>query len=152
MNDAVSPSRPLLFTPLTIRGITLPNRTVVAPMVQYRARDGIPGEFHFVHLGKFALGRFGIVMTEATSVEARGRVTHGCPGIWSDEQVPAWRRIADYIRAEGSIPAMQLAHAGRKAATHRAQENTRPYDADEAWPVVGPTTQPTSAGTTCRTR
>lgn len=148
MNDASSPapSRPLLFTPLTIRGITLPNRTVVAPMVQYRARDGIPGDFHFVHLGKFALGRFGTVMTEAISVEARGRVTHACPGIWNDEQVPAWRRIAGYIRAEGSVPAIQLAHSGRKGATHRAQENTRPYDAKDAWPVVGPTTEPTSAG------
>jgi 2,4-dienoyl-CoA reductase-like NADH-dependent reductase (Old Yellow Enzyme family) len=148
MNDAASPSpaRPLLFAPLAIRGITLPNRTVVAPMVQYRARDGIPGDFHFVHLGKFALGRFGVVMTEATAVEARGRVTHACPGIWNDEQIPAWRRIADYIRAEGSVPALQLAHSGRKGATHRAQENTRPYDVKDAWPIVGPTTEPTSAG------
>ncbi len=61
-------------------------------------------------------------MTEATAVEPRGRVTHGCPGIWGDEHVPAWRRITDYIRAEGSVSAIQLAHAGRKAATHRAQE------------------------------
>ena len=83
MNDATSlcPARPLLFTPLTIRGITLPNRVVLAPMVQYRSHDGIPGDFHFIHLGKFALGRFGTVMTEATAVEARGRVTHACPGI-----------------------------------------------------------------------
>ena len=152
MNDAATPARPLLFTPMTSRGITLPNRTVLAPMVQYRARDGIPGDFHFVHLGKFALGRFGIVMTEATAVEARGRVTHACPGIWEDAQIAPWRRITDYIRAEGSVPAMQLAHAGRKAATHRAQENTSPYSAADAargmpaWPVAGPTTQPTSAG------
>ena len=146
MNDAIQTPRPLLFTPLTIRGITLPNRTVVAPMVQYRARDGIPGDFHLVHLGKFALGRFGIVMTEATAVEPRGRVTHACPGMWSDEQGTAWGRIVDYIHAEGSVAAMQLAHAGRKGATHRAQENTRPYDAADAWPVVGPTTEPTSAG------
>lgn len=139
MNDAASVSRPLLFTPMTIRGVTLPNRTVLAPMVQYRARGGVPGDFHMVHLGKFALGRFGIVMTEATSVEARGRVTHGCPGIWDDLQIPAWKRITDYIRAEGSVSAMQLAHAGRKAATHRAQENTDPYPPEMAWPVVGPT-------------
>ena len=90
MNDATAHARPLLFTPMTIRGVTLPNRIVLAPMVQYRAHDGIPGDFHFVHLGKFALGRFGVVMTEATSVEPRGRVTHGCPGIWGDEHVPAW--------------------------------------------------------------
>ena len=152
MNDASPPPRPLLFTSMTLRGITLPNRAVLAPMVQYRARDGVPGDFHFVHLGKFALGRFGIVMTEATAVEPRGRVTHACPGLWDDAQIAPWRRITDYIRAEGSVPAMQLAHAGRKAATHRAQENTLPYNAADAarglpaWPVVGPTTQPTSAG------
>ena len=142
MNETTKP----LFTPMTIRGITLPNRIVLAPMVQYRARDGIPGDFHFVHLGKFALGRFGTVMTEATAVEPRGRVTHECPGIWNDAQTLAWKRIAGNIRAEGSVPAIQLAHAGRKAATRRAQENTTPYDAASAWPVVGPTTQPTSAG------
>ena len=79
----------LLFTPMTIRGITLPNRIVLAPMVQYRARDGIPGDFHFVHLSKFAPGRFGTVMTEATAIEPRGRVTHECPGIWNDEQTVA---------------------------------------------------------------
>ncbi len=144
MSDMIS--RPKLFTPLTLRGITLPNRTVVAPMVQYRARDGIPGDFHFIHLGKFALGRFGVVMTEATAVEARGRVTHQCPGIWNDSQIAPWRRIADTIRAEGSVPAIQLAHAGRKAATHRAMEDTAPYGPDQAWPVVGPTTAPTTAG------
>ena len=152
MNDASPPPRPLLFTSMTLRGITLPNRAVLAPMVQYRARDGVPGDFHFVHLGKFALGRFGIVMTEATAVEPRGRVTHACPGLWDDAQIAPWRRITEYIRAEGSVPALQLAHAGRKAATHRAQENTLPYNAADAarglpaWPVVGPTTQPTSAG------
>ncbi len=139
-------SRPLLFTPMTVRGITLPNRTVVAPMVQYRSRDGIPGDFHFIHLGKFALGRFGTVMTEATAVEPRGRVTHQCPGIWNDEQTAAWRHIARYIRAEGSVPAIQLAHAGRKAATHRAMEDTAPYGPDQAWQAAGPTTQPTSMG------
>lgn len=154
MDANVSPAtdRPLLFTPLTIRGVTLPNRTVLAPMVQYRALGGVPTDFHMVHLGKFALGRFGVVMTEATAVEARGRVGHGCPGIWLDDQIPAWRRITDYIRREGSVPAMQLAHAGRKAATHRAIDGGKPYDAIDAdnglpaWPVVGPTTEPTGPG------
>ncbi len=153
MNDAaLSQSRPLLFTPMTIRGITLPNRTVLAPMVQYRSTQGAPGDFHLVHLGKFALGRFGIVMAEATAVEARGRVSHGCPGIWSDDHIQAWKRITSYIKAEGSVPALQLAHAGRKAATHRAQEGTAPYTAEDAkrglpaWDVVGPTTEPTAPG------
>jgi 2,4-dienoyl-CoA reductase-like NADH-dependent reductase (Old Yellow Enzyme family) len=144
------PARPLLFTPLTIRGVTLPNRVVLAPMVQYRALGGLPTDFHMVHLGKFALGRFGTVMTEATAVEARGRVGHGCPGIWHDDHIPAWRRITDYIKREGSVAAIQLAHSGRKGATHRAHENTKPYDAADAanglppWPVVGPTTEPPS--------
>jgi len=146
MTSASATERPLLFTPMTIRGITLPNRVVLAPMVQYRSRDGVPGHFHMVHLGKFALGRFGTVMTEATSVEPRGRVTDACPGIWNDDQVAAWKAITGYIKAEGSVPAIQLAHAGRKAATHRAQEGTAPYPDDRAWPVVGPTTEPTSAG------
>ena len=146
MNDATTPSRPLLFTPIKIRGAMLPNRTVVAPMVQYRARDGIPGGFHFAHLAKFALGRFGAAMTEATAVEARGRVTHQCPGIWNDAQSHSWARTATYIESEGSVPAIQLAHAGRKAATHRAMENTAPLDPKDAWPAVGPTTEPASAG------
>ena len=139
MNDAVtSNERPLLFTPLTLRGIVLPNRAVLAPMVQYRARDGIPGDWHLMHLGKFALGRFAVAMTEATAVEPRGRVTHECPGIWNDTQTEAWRRIVELIRAKGSVPAIQLAHAGRKAATHRAQEGKAPYAPDRAWPVLRP--------------
>jgi len=157
MNTNVAPGRdpgdrPLLFTPITLRGITAPNRAVLAPMVQYRARDGIPNDFHLVHLGKFALGKFGVVMSEATSVEPRGRVSHGCPGIWNDAQITAWRRITDCIRAEGSVPAMQLAHAGRKAATHRAIDGGHPLDAADAargfpaWDIVGPTTQPTAPG------
>src|ERR1700759_376708 len=146
MNDAVASATPMLFTPMTIRGVTLPNRIVLAPMVQYRASNGVPGDFHVVHLGKFALGRFGTVMTEATAVEPRGRVTHECPGIWSDEHIPAWRRITDYLRTEGSVPAIQLAHSGRKGANHRAQENTKPYSPYKAWLVVVPTAEPTSAG------
>ncbi|HXT79659.1 MAG TPA: NADH:flavin oxidoreductase/NADH oxidase, partial [Acetobacteraceae bacterium] len=131
-NPSPGPDRPLLFTPLTLRGITLPNRAVLAPMVQYRAQDGVPLDFHMAHLGKFALGRFGVVMTEATSVEPRGRVTHACPGIWNDTQAAAWKQIARFIRDEGSVPAIQLAHSGRKGATHRAQEGTAPYSADDA--------------------
>jgi 2,4-dienoyl-CoA reductase-like NADH-dependent reductase (Old Yellow Enzyme family) len=139
-------SRPLLFTPLTLRGVTLPNRTVLSPMVQYRACDGIPGEFHRAHLGQFALGRFGVVMTEATAVEPRGRITLGCPGIWNDEQVSAWQPITRFIRSQGSVPGIQLAHGGRKSATRRAQDNNTPYGPEEAWPVVGPTAEPFAPG------
>lgn len=139
-------SLPLLFTPMTLRGITLPNRAVLSPMVQYRAKDGIPSDFHQVHLGQFALGRFGVVMTEATAVEARGRITLGCPGIWNDEQVAAWQPITRFIRSQGSVPGIQLAHGGRKSATHRAQENNTPYGPADAWPVVGPTAEPFALG------
>ncbi|HEY8289688.1 MAG TPA: NADH:flavin oxidoreductase/NADH oxidase [Acetobacteraceae bacterium] len=151
-NPTPGPDRPLLFTPLTIRGVTLPNRAVLSPMVQYSAKDGVPTDFHMAHLGKFALGRFGVVMTEATSIEPRGRVTHACPGIWNDAQAAAWKRIAGFIRGQGSVPAIQLAHAGRKGATHRAQEGTAPYSPEDAarglpaWEVVGPTTEPTAPG------
>jgi len=114
-------------------------------MVQYRAKDGVPSDFHMVHLGKFALGRFGIVMSEATAVEERGRVSHQCPGLWNDAQTQGWKRVVDYIHHEGSLAAMQLAHAGRKASTHRAIDGTPPYTAADAarglppWPVIGPT-------------
>jgi len=144
--------RPLLFTPLSIRGVTIPNRCVLAPMVQYRAKEGVPTDFHMVHLGKYALGRFGIVMTEATAVEARGRVGYGCPGIWNDAQVAGWKPIVNFIKGEGSVAAIQLAHAGRKASTHRAIDGTNPYTAEDAargmagWTPVGPTTEPTGAG------
>jgi len=147
MNDAtISPSRPLLFTPLTLRGTTLPNRIVLSPMVQYRARDGIPGDFHMVHLGKFAMGRFGVVMAEATAVEARGRITLGCPGIWNDQQIAAWKRITHFIHAQGGMAGLQLAHGGRKSATARAQDNNTPYGPADAWPVVGPTDAPFAPG------
>jgi 2,4-dienoyl-CoA reductase-like NADH-dependent reductase (Old Yellow Enzyme family) len=131
---------------MTIRGVTLPNRAVVSPMVQYRAPAGVPGGFHMVHLGKFALGRFGVVMAEATAVEPRGRITLECPGIWNDEQAAAWKRITDFIRGEGSVPGIQLAHAGRKAATQRAQDNSTPYGPADAWQVVGPTGDPFARG------
>ena len=91
-------------------------------------------------------------MNEATAVEARGRVSHGCPGIWNDAQVTGWKRVTDYIRREGSISAMQLAHAGRKASTHRAIDGTHPYSAADAtrglvpWDIIGPTGDPTGPG------
>lgn len=145
-------ARPLLFTPLPLRGVVAPNRIVLAPMVQYRAKEGVPTDFHLVHLGKFALGRFGIVMNEATAVEARGRVSYGCPGIWNDDQMRGWKRVVDYIHREGSLAAMQLAHAGRKASTHRAIDGTHPYTAADAakgltpWDIIGPTGEPIGPG------
>lgn len=143
---------PLLFTPLTLRGLTARNRLVLSPMVQYRARDGMPNDFHLVHLGRFAQGRMAIVFTESTAVEPRGRVTHRDCGIWNDAQLHAFRRITDYIRLEGSLSAIQLAHAGRKASAARAMDGGGPLPpADLAagftpWQVVGPASEPVGEG------
>ena len=106
-----------LFTPLTLRGLTLPNRLVVAPMCQYSVTDGFVGDYHLVHLGRFALGGFGLVVVEATGVTAEGRISHGDVGLWSDEHVPGLARIADFLHASGSAAGIQLAHAGAKAST-----------------------------------
>jgi 2,4-dienoyl-CoA reductase-like NADH-dependent reductase (Old Yellow Enzyme family) len=107
-------------------------------MVQYKAKHGKPGNFHLVHLGQFALGRFGVVMTEATAVEANGRITHQCTGIWDDAHISSWKRITSFIKEQQSIPGIQLAHSGRKGALRTAFEGGLPYDSHETWPLVGP--------------
>jgi 2,4-dienoyl-CoA reductase-like NADH-dependent reductase (Old Yellow Enzyme family) len=141
--------RPLLFTPLTLRSVTLPNRVVIAPMVQYRAKpDGLANDFHMAHLAKFALGKAGTVFTEAVAVEPRGRVSHGDLGLWDDAQIAPLRRITDYIRSEGCVPAVQLAHGGRKASGQPAMDGGGPVGPAEIarglqpWPTVGPTSEP----------
>ena len=133
-----------LFTPLTIRGVTLPNRIVVSPMAQYSAQDGMVTDFHFAHFAKFALGGAGIVFTEAAKVERRGLGTVGDMGIWKDEHIGPLQRITDFIRSQGAIPAIQLNHAGRKAGTYKPWEGFGSLDrsvpvAGEAhWQVIGP--------------
>ena len=143
--------RPLLFTPLRVAGATLANRVVISPMVQYRAgADGTPNDYHLVHLGRFALGRAAMVFTEATAVEARGRTTPADCGIWDDAHVAAHRRIADFIKAEGSIPAIQLAHSGRKASGQTVPDGGGPMGPAEfargwqPWPIVGASALPTT--------
>ncbi|MBA2639419.1 MAG: NADH:flavin oxidoreductase/NADH oxidase [Nocardioidaceae bacterium] len=106
-----------LFEPLTLRDVTFANRAWVAPMCQYSAVDGQPQDWHLVHLGALAAGGAGLVMTEATSVTPQGRISPADTGIWTDEQIPAWRRITDFIRSQQTVPGIQLAHAGRKAST-----------------------------------
>lgn len=143
---------PLLFSPLTLRGVTLKNRVVISPMCQYSAKDGFPNDWHFVHLGKMATGGAGLIFTEAAAVEPNGRITHGDIGIWSDEQIPAYRRITDFIRANNAVPAIQLAHAGRKASMQRPWHGNGPInDSDRArgedvWRVVGPSALPMDTG------
>ena len=111
-----------LFTPLTLRTVTLRNRIGVSPMCQYMAHNGHATDWHLVHLGGLATGGAGLVMAEATAVSPEGRISPYDLGLWDDAQVPALRRITDFIAAQGAVPAIQLAHAGRKASTHRPWE------------------------------
>ncbi len=145
-------STPALFAPLTLRGLTLPNRLVVAPMCQYSVTDGLVGDYHLAHLGRFALGGFGLVVVEATGVTPEGRISHGDVGLWSDEHVPGLARVAEFLRAHGAAAGIQLAHAGAKASSLRpldgggpvTPENTRP--GEQPWPTVSASAVPAGPG------
>ncbi|CRK60428.1 NADH:flavin oxidoreductases, Old Yellow Enzyme family [Alloactinosynnema sp. L-07] len=133
----------MLFTPLTLRSVTLPNRIAVSPMCQYSARDGLPNDWHLVHLGSRAVGGAGLVIAEATAVDPAGRISPEDTGLWSAEHRDAWRPIAGFIAAQGSVPGIQLAHAGRKASTYSPFTGSGGVaDADGGWTPVGPTTEP----------
>ena len=106
-----------LFSPATLRGLTLRNRTVIAPMCQYSAQDGFANDWHLVSLGRFAIGGFGLIIVEATGVTAEGRISYGDLGLWKDEQIAPLKRVVDFIHAQGAAAGIQLAHAGRKAST-----------------------------------
>jgi 2,4-dienoyl-CoA reductase-like NADH-dependent reductase (Old Yellow Enzyme family) len=109
-------------------------------MCQYSSVDGLPNDWHLMHLGQFAAGRAGLVMTEATAVVPEGRISPQDTGIWNDEQAGAWRRVADFIHAQGSATGMQLGHAGRKASTQRPWEGRATVPVEEGgWQSVGPT-------------
>jgi 2,4-dienoyl-CoA reductase-like NADH-dependent reductase (Old Yellow Enzyme family) len=134
-----------LFDPLTIRGLTLANRIVVSPMCQYSCEDGLATDWHLVHLGTRAVGGAGLVMAEATAVEARGRISPHDLGIWKDEQLPGLERITRFIAAQGAAPGIQLAHAGRKASVTAPWEGDRALSpAEGGWAVVGPSPLPFS--------
>ncbi|WDZ87496.1 NADH:flavin oxidoreductase/NADH oxidase [Micromonospora cathayae] len=133
-----------LFTPLTLRGVTLPNRVALAPMCQYSAEDGLPNEWHRVHLGSRAVGGVGLLLTEATAVLPEGRISPQDTGLWSGAHVDAWRPVTAFLTAHGSVPAVQLAHAGFKASTYRpwAPERGGVPDAEGGWTPVGPGAEP----------
>ncbi|MFK7944623.1 MAG: NADH:flavin oxidoreductase/NADH oxidase [Paracoccaceae bacterium] len=145
-------TKPLLFTPLDTRGITLKNRVMISPMASYSAIDGAPNDWHLVHLGRFATGGAGVVIAEATAVTREGRITNGCTGLWSDEQIEPWARITGFLSAQGSVPGIQLAHAGRKGSMQRAFDGNGPLTpedmarGDEVWQPVGPTAEPIDEG------
>ncbi|MCZ6875068.1 MAG: NADH:flavin oxidoreductase/NADH oxidase [bacterium] len=124
--------QPLLFTPITIKGVTVRNRVVVSPMSQYASVGGEPTDWHLAHLGHFAMGGAGVVFCEETSVAELARKTYSCPGIYTAEQVSAYRRITDFIKEMGATPAMQLGHAGRKVATKPPWEGFAPLTEADA--------------------
>ena len=134
---------PRLFEPITVNSLTLPHRLWVAPMCMYSAVDGVPNDWHLVHLGGFAIGRAGLIMTEATSVSPEGRITPEDAGIWTDEQRDAWRRVVDFVHGMDTRIGMQLAHAGRKASTWAPTRGrgSVPLD-DRGWETVGPSELP----------
>ena len=141
-----------LFQSASFRGVTLPNRIVISPMCQYSAIDGMANDWHLVHLGKFAQGGAGSVMVEATAVTAEGRITHGDVGLWHDGQIAPLKRIAAFIRENGSVPAIQLAHAGRKASMQRpwfgnaALDDSDRVRGDLPWRIVAPSAIPMDDG------
>ena len=128
---------PPMFTSFTVRGVSLKNRVIVSPMAMYMARDGVPGDFHLVHLGARAMGGAAMVVTEMTCVSPDARITPACPGMWNDEQLAAWKRIVDYVHAQTDAKiALQLGHSGRKGSTRRAWEGMdRPLESGN-WPIV----------------
>ena len=146
-----APSQPLLFTPITLRGVTARNRVVVSPMCQYSSEDGGPTDYHLVHLGKFAMGGAGIVFCEETSVEERGRKSYHCAGIYRDAHIAQYRRVNDFIRSQGAIPAIQIGHSGRKGSGCPPWEGYRPLGDEDAqrgeapWRTVSASALPASA-------
>jgi 2,4-dienoyl-CoA reductase-like NADH-dependent reductase (Old Yellow Enzyme family) len=142
----------MLFEEIRLRDIRAKNRIVVSPMCQYSAKDGAVTDWHLVHLGKFAQGGAGIVFVEATAVEKRGRITHGDVGIWDDAHIPGLRRISEFLKSQGAIPAIQLAHAGRKASMARPWYGNGPLTqadldrGDKPWRTVAPCDAPIGGG------
>ncbi len=133
-----------LFTPFTLRGLTLPNRIVVSPMCQYMSSDGSANDWHLMHLGQFAMGAAGLIITEATHVSPVGRITHKCLGLYSDENEATLKRVIDFCRKHGVAKlGIQLAHAGRKGSAHSPFQGGKPLGAAEgAWTTVAPSALP----------
>lgn len=133
----------LLFTPLQLRELTIRNRIFLSPMCQYSARDGAATEWHLVHLGSRALGGAGLVMAEATAVTPEGRISPDDLGLWSDNHAEQLAPVTAFIRAQGAVAAIQLAHAGRKAGTAAPWKGIRPLKMEDGgWQCVGPSPLP----------
>ena len=131
---------PSLFSSLKLSHLELKNRIVVSPMCQYSAVDGIANDWHLVHLGQFAIGRAGAVIQEATAVSPEGRISYGDLGLWKDEQIDKYKQITQFIKGQGSIAGIQLAHAGRKASTDLPWVSRKQFSPNEVhgWQTVAP--------------
>ena len=150
---AAKPAAALLLQPLRLRGLTLKNRIMVSPMAMYSSCDGFADDFHLVHLGRFALGGAGLVMTECTAVSKDGRITFGCNGLWRDEQIAQLRRITDFLHRFGAAAGFQLGHSGWKGATQRPWHGGGPLNSEdrqirdeEPWPVSSSSGEPFDEG------
>jgi len=146
-------ARPMLFEPFSIRGLTLKNRLVVPPMVHYRCDPGNTcGTFHVVHLGRYALGGFGLVFVEATGVEEIGLINEHDLGIWNDEQAESFKPLIAFMKRQGTAIGIQLAHGGRKASSQTAMQGMGPLTEEnlkagaKLWQPVGPTAEPVAKG------
>lgn len=135
---------PSLFDPLTIRNLTLRNRIGISPMCMYSADDGVPNDWHLVHLGSRAAGGSGLIIAEATGVEARGRISFGDSGLWNDKQTAGWARIVHFVKSQGAAIGVQLAHAGRKASTDLPWTGGKPIGLNDqrGWTPIGPSAIP----------
>ncbi len=143
---------PLLFAPIALRSVVARNRIVCSPMCQYVSQDGGPTDWQLVNFGRFAMSGTGIVFGEETAVEARGRKTHHCAGIYKDSHIPAYRRINEFIKSLGSVPAIQLGHCGRRASAHGPLKDRTPLGEKDAhqgltpWQGLAPSALPESPG------
>ncbi len=146
---AWGPAPPPMFTPYTVRSLTLKNRVVVSPMAQYSCVDGVPGEFHLVHLGSRALGGAGMVVAEMTCTSADARITPGCPGLWNEAQRVAWSRIVDFVHRETDAKiALQIGHAGPKGSSNAPWQGAgadQPLEQGN-WPLIAASALPYLAG------
>jgi len=135
--SGISHAVPPMFTPFSVRGLSLKNRVIVSPMAMYMAVDGLPNDFHLVHFGSRAMGGAAMISTEMTCVSPDARITPACLGLWNDQQQAAWKRIVDYVHTQTDAKiALQLGHSGRKGSTQRAWEGIDQPLADGNWPLV----------------
>src|SRR5258708_11657919 len=135
--NGVSHSLPPMFAPISVRGVTLKNRVICSPMATYMAQDGLPNDFHLVHLSSRAMGGASMVVSEMTCVSPDARITPCCPGMWNDEQQNAWKRVVDFVHTHtDAMIAFQLGHAGRKASTRMGwYAIDQPLQSDN-WPLL----------------